>query len=226
MYTIDSLRTRSINYSSRNPSTAVESSKKLYQCLSQKDFDTILRDSDLFWLSFCKSFFHHQNKNYDVNFFVTIENEEIRYSGINGTMAELRKTIEKIRQCLIDGLNNRKNVTLLQTSYSFFPSNYLFTPENLSNDCPTEFKISKDWYESFIKHVLPDFLENCGAKYIQKPTEGPARSLIQINWKNILLYPIASKPISVPGLIGKPLYSLYQNEEYCDIGISLSLIHI
>lgn len=226
MYKIDSLIIRSANYSSPKvsttlggSSTALESSKKLHRCLSQKDFDTILKDPDLFWLSFCKSFFLHQNKNYDVNFYVTIENEEILYSGINGTIEELRKTIEKIRECLIEGLHNRKNVTIQQTSYSFFPSYYLFTPDNLSNNCPTEFKISKDWYESFMKHVLPDFLENCGATCIQERTEDSTRSRLQITWKDVLIYPIASKPISTPEPIGKALYPLYQKQEHCDFTI-------
>lgn len=220
MYKIDSLTPSHINYSALTPTTTLESSKKVHQCLSQKDFDTVLRDPDLFWLSFCKSFFHHQNKNYDVNFFVTIENEEIRYSGLNDAMKELRKTIEKIRQCLIDGLNNRKNVTILQTCYSFFPSNYLFTPENVSNDSPTEFKIAKDWYESFIKHVLPDFLENCGATYIHEQTEDLARSRIQIHWKDMLVYPIPCKTMLEPRPIGEALYPLYQKQEHCDFSIS------
>lgn len=220
MHKLNSLSTANINYSSLNPLTASDSSLRLYECLTHKDFDSILRDPELFWLSFCKSFFDHQSKNYDVNFFVTIENGEIRYSGMNGTMEELRNTIEKIRHCLIDGLNNRKNVAILQTCYSFFPSSYLFTPENLSNNCPAEFKISKDWYESFIKHVLPDFLENCGASYTQEPTEDPARSRIHINWKNILIYPIPSKTIAAPQPIGEVLYALYQTQQHCDFTIS------
>lgn len=219
MYKIDSLTPSHVDYSSFTSRTTLESSKKVHQCLSQKDFDTVLRDPDLFWLSFCKSFFHHQNKNYDVNFSVTIENEEIRYAGHNGAMEELKKTIEKIRQCLIHGLNHRKDVTFLQTCSSFLPSNYVFNLENVSDDCPTEFKIAKDWYESFIKHVLPDFLENCGATYIQKQTENPACSRIQIHWKNILTYPIPCKTIPAPKPIGEVLYSLYEKQQNCDFSI-------
>lgn len=197
-------------------------SKKVDEYILQKDFERLIKDSNLFWLSFCKTFSSYQKSDGRTDFQVLRENEHIECSGTKIAIDTIKKIMEQFRKILTAGIRDRTNIRLLQTSFSFRPSSYIFTLDNLGSNrdiTPIRFEIPDDWY-NLIEPVLPYFIENCGAAYKNDPTENSTDSVIQINWKDRLIYPISSLPIPLPKPIGHALYPLYQNQEYCDFTIS------
>lgn len=203
-------------YSEIPSQNSLEISKRLNECLARKDFETIIKDPILFWFSYCKAFFNHRRGEEVEYFSVSIEGEEIRYSGSAGVIKSLKDTMEHIRECLVEDWDKRINVEILQTSYAI---DYYFSPARNISDNSKNFKIFKNWYDLFIKPALSDFAENCGAVYKDDYSETRGGTILQVTWKNSLIYPITPKPIAEPAPIGKILYPLYQRQEHCDFSL-------
>lgn len=196
---------------------SLEISKRLNECLARKDFETIIKDPMLFWFSYCKAFFNHRCGDNREYFSVSIESEEIRYAGSRGVIQSLKDTIEHIRECLVNDWDKKIHVEILQTSYGV---DYYFSPVRNISDNSKNFKVFKNWYNLFIQPALSDLAENCGAAYKNDYSETREGTIIQITWKNSLIYPITPKKITEPAPIGTILYPLYQTQEHCDFSIT------
>lgn len=206
-----------------------KNSEKLDDCLDRKDFETIIKDRDLFWLAYGKAVLHQDQKEIK-SFFVSIEGKNISFSGEEHIIKRTQDAIEELRKFFIEGLESKKTAEILVIEVA--QTGYFRKESSLINLCNTFDGYYKSLYHEYIKPALPKLAEFCGALYSEdkknqlvKSTALPAQTeeveVIRINWKeeSHLIYQISPKSIPEQEEMGKALYSLYQKQQFCDFSL-------
>ncbi len=206
-------------------------SEKIDSHLERQDFETIIKDRELFWLAYCKAVFPHQNKKALDSFFVFIEGTNINISGEGHTIKKTQDVIEELRAFFVEGLKSRKTFEIfivpLLSDCLFRKESPLIDLRYINSGYCTE------WYCDFIKPALPQLAEFCGALYTEDRKNQLLKThdyfpllikevqVIRINWQKQfhLIYPISPKCIPEQEELGKALYSLYQKQQFCDFSL-------
>jgi len=202
---------------------------KFDQLLSQKDFEAIIKDPDLFFLAYCRALFFNQNKKEARAFLVSIEGQNVTVSGSEPIILEVQKKVEEIRQFFVEGNERQENVAFLVARKATYV--FLRKESPVIDLCGDD--LSYFWYDPFIESALPKLAELCGASYIQDKKKQLAVlyrddtpsslevQVVKINWKEDvhLVYPISPKVIPEQEEMRKALYALYQKQQLCDFSL-------
>lgn len=204
-----------------------QNSDKLDACLDKNDFETIIKDKDLFWLTYCKAILPHQNKKDSDLFFVSIEGKNINFSGRKHIVEETQNLIEELRKFFAEGFECKKELEILVVERA---REYYFKKESSLVDMSCERK-GYSWYHHFVKPALPKLAEFFHALYTEDKKEQQLQWLahatmekvdvIRITWREEfhLVYPIPPKFIPAQEDMSKVFYSLYQEQKLCDFSL-------
>jgi len=202
---------------------------KFDQYLGRKDYETIIKDPDLFFLAYCHALFPNQDKKERYAFKVSIEGQNVTVSGKECILPKVQKKVEEIRQFFVEGIERKKSVEFLVARNCM---KVFLRKESPVIDISGE-DLHEFYYNPFVGSALPKLAELCGASYILDKKEQSAvviRGLgvwdievevIKIKWKEDvhLVYPIDPKVILEKEQFREDLYSLYQEQELCDFSL-------
>ncbi len=203
---------------------------RLESCLQKKDFETIIRDSELFWLAYCKALLPFQDERKSDEFLISNEGKNIIVSGIRNTIKEINNVIKEIREFFIECLNRKVifNIVVINETNDIYirkESPLISLVDNNQRSC------FQPLYYDFVKPALQKLAEFCGACYtedqkslnIQPILDDFAPQMknceiIHISWKEDIhcVYPILPKTIPARQDANEALYLLYQKQEFCD----------
>lgn len=201
--------------------------------LARNDFESIIHDKDLFWLTFCKVIASGKETNQNkIVLDATEENNHLYIAG-NNHYETLRLQIENLRVILADSLQNPfVNIVALQRSSDSY---CLFIKDmdvvDVDNYDYSSF-LNTHIYDKTFKPFLVQFFQTLGtqSKISSKPIKQKRRNprdnrseivncnVFNITWNplNYLIYPIPPKPLADFKPINLSLYSMYQQKELCD----------
>lgn len=175
------------------------SSDELEGYLKKEEYGTIIKDTNLFWLTYCKaSASSHQNEEKAKDFSVSIQSNAINFSGYKYVVEQTQEAVEKLRRFFIKRLESKKSFEILVLNrfdgFYFKKENSLMDVDLLENG------YNKEWYYDFIKPALPQLAELCGCSYTEEskdqlnfcltiPTKESVE-VIRIDWRGDFPTPI------------------------------------
>lgn len=201
-------------------------SDKLDICLDMNDFETIIKDQNLFWLAYCKAAFPHQTKKMSPFFSISINGKNINFSGQAEIIKEILIFIEELRHFFVEGFESKTSFEILVVKRF---DDYLIRKESACIDLKNApFGCYEVSYHNYIEPALPKLAEFCGAIYTgtkknqevkYNTTKTVKAPVIQINWTKFHVYSITPKLIPELKEMSKAFYSLYQNQQLCDLNL-------
>ncbi len=141
------------------------------QLLEKHEREAIIRDRDLFWQAYCKTYESLQGKDYLAGFAVKIEGTQLKTSGV--WLADVKKAIEWIRERLVNGFEDQKDckIVAIPCAFSMFltPLNHSMNGYDLRNLGNHVSLVGMCW-KLYIYYPLPALFKTLGATLGKKDT--------------------------------------------------------
>jgi len=199
----------------------------LEEHLAREDYGSIIKDPELFLLAFLKALSSVRNKN----LITSVEGNRLTISGDVNCYPQIKKNVEEIRQCFLDGYEKEEDFMILPVKDGYGYQYYLKPKSPIVTIGEGDVFIPSLWFDSIIKPCMPILSESLGAicyelevdqtvKYLwtgeQKEEKINAFKIDRISQKN-LVYPISPIQIPTRDNFNTFLHSLYQKQELCDL---------
>lgn len=209
----------------------------LESAIAKKDYGKIIKDSELFWLAFCKASSKIEREPGDFYFSIFIEEKTLTINGRKDIVFGIRNFIKEMQKFFIKNLDKKSDFTILPIYIGVYyrirekinTIDILDFTEHLFDSC-----LLDGWFKSYIRPCMQVFCQLIGAicsdviidqKILSTKLIGIKNEQIEafkIDWikENHFVYPIEPIKISPREDLQQSMYSLYEKQLFCDFSVT------